>query len=139
MWPLTFACEQLCNNNNVLKYVSFFLESKDKFQTQVEIFEVKAFVLKLRWRTNSCLCFSDQSVQEGGNCKPSSVKQSNQVQGHRHSRGVSVCIAGCFLSTFVSFVLKSSQQQFPSHLVQNSVSQLAGRRSVSQQGKIGLF
>lgn len=76
----------------------FFLESKDKFQTQVEIFEVKAFVLKLRWRTNSCLCFSDQSVQEGGNCKPSSVKQSNQVQGHRHSQGVSVCIAGCFVN-----------------------------------------
>uniref|UniRef100_A0A8C1X0H7 Gamma-aminobutyric acid type A receptor beta3 subunit n=1 Tax=Cyprinus carpio TaxID=7962 RepID=A0A8C1X0H7_CYPCA len=30
----------------------------------------------------------NKSVQEGGNCKPSSVKQSNQVQGHRHSRGV---------------------------------------------------
>ncbi|XP_007249169.3 gamma-aminobutyric acid receptor subunit beta-3 isoform X1 [Astyanax mexicanus] len=30
----------------------------------------------------------NKSVQEAGNCKPSSVKQSNQVQGHRHSRGV---------------------------------------------------
>ncbi|XP_062412236.1 gamma-aminobutyric acid receptor subunit beta-3 isoform X1 [Sardina pilchardus] len=30
----------------------------------------------------------NRSVQEGGNCKPSSVKQSNQVQGHRHSQGV---------------------------------------------------
>ncbi|GAA6067781.1 gamma-aminobutyric acid receptor subunit beta-3 isoform X1 [Tachysurus ichikawai] len=30
----------------------------------------------------------NKSVQEGGNCKVSGVKQSNQVQGHRHSRGV---------------------------------------------------
>ncbi|XP_026069334.1 gamma-aminobutyric acid receptor subunit beta-3-like isoform X1 [Carassius auratus] len=30
----------------------------------------------------------NKSVQEGGNCKPSSVKQSNQVQGHHHSQGV---------------------------------------------------
>ncbi|XP_026861373.1 gamma-aminobutyric acid receptor subunit beta-3 isoform X1 [Electrophorus electricus] len=30
----------------------------------------------------------NKSVQEGGNCKPSTIKQSNQVQGHRHSRGV---------------------------------------------------
>ncbi|XP_076133700.1 gamma-aminobutyric acid receptor subunit beta-3 isoform X1 [Alosa pseudoharengus] len=30
----------------------------------------------------------NRSVQEGGNCKPSSFKQSNQVQGHRHSQGV---------------------------------------------------
>ncbi|TRY54638.1 hypothetical protein DNTS_001618 [Danionella cerebrum] len=30
----------------------------------------------------------NKSGQEGGNCKPSSFKQSNQVQGHRHSQGV---------------------------------------------------
>ncbi|KAF5894314.1 gamma-aminobutyric acid receptor subunit beta-3 isoform X1, partial [Clarias magur] len=30
----------------------------------------------------------NKSVQEGGNCKSSGVKQSNQVQGHRHSQGV---------------------------------------------------
>ncbi|XP_057194128.1 gamma-aminobutyric acid receptor subunit beta-3 isoform X2 [Triplophysa rosa] len=30
----------------------------------------------------------NKPVQDGGNCKPSAVKQSNQVQGHRHSRGV---------------------------------------------------
>ncbi|KAK2907514.1 hypothetical protein Q8A73_008587 [Channa argus] len=29
-----------------------------------------------------------KSILEGGNCKSSSVKQSNQVQGHRHSRRV---------------------------------------------------
>ncbi|XP_055070341.1 gamma-aminobutyric acid receptor subunit beta-3 isoform X5 [Misgurnus anguillicaudatus] len=29
----------------------------------------------------------NKPVQEGGNCKPTTVKQSNQVQGHRHSRG----------------------------------------------------
>ncbi|XP_006639203.1 gamma-aminobutyric acid receptor subunit beta-3 isoform X3 [Lepisosteus oculatus] len=30
----------------------------------------------------------NRSVLEGGNCKPTSVKQSNQAQGHRHSRAV---------------------------------------------------
>ncbi|KAK7144905.1 hypothetical protein R3I94_011101 [Phoxinus phoxinus] len=35
-----------------------------------------------------CKYDGNKPVQEGGNCKPSSVKQSNQVQGHRHSGGV---------------------------------------------------
>jgi len=92
VWTVTQ--QQQCPEIRVI----FSLNQKTNSRLKLRFFEVKAFVLKLRWRTNSCLCFSDQSVQEGGNCKPSSVKQSNQVQGNRHSRGVSVCIAGCLVN-----------------------------------------
>lgn len=53
------------------------------------------YLIKLK---NVFVCvLSGQPVQEGGNCKPSAVKQSNQVQGHRHSRGVSACDHASFI------------------------------------------
>uniref|UniRef100_A0A8C9TPN2 Gamma-aminobutyric acid type A receptor subunit beta3 n=1 Tax=Scleropages formosus TaxID=113540 RepID=A0A8C9TPN2_SCLFO len=92
--------------------------------------------------------YDGKSVVEGGNCKTPSVKQSNQVQGHRHSRAVDTHgnillttleihneVAGNEVTTSLTETRNSSSMVFDSSGVQYrkaSTPREAGRQSLDR-------
>jgi len=108
IWPLTFACEQLRNNSNVLKYVSFFLWIKRQIPVSSWDF------LRLKH-----LCWSSDGGQTLVCAFLTSLFKREATASHhllnspiRYKATVThegwVCVLLAVLSTFVSFVLKSS-------------------------------
>uniref|UniRef100_A0A672KIS6 Gamma-aminobutyric acid type A receptor subunit beta3 n=2 Tax=Sinocyclocheilus grahami TaxID=75366 RepID=A0A672KIS6_SINGR len=93
----------------------------------------------------------NKSVQEGANCKPSSVKQSNQVQGHHHSRGVDSQgnillttleihneVAGNEITTSVSEARNSTSMVFDNSGIQyrkQSAARPEGRHSMDRNAQ----
>ncbi|KAJ8407268.1 hypothetical protein AAFF_G00278420 [Aldrovandia affinis] len=96
---------------------------------------------------------TNRSGLEGGNCKPSSVKQSNQVQGHRHSRAVDAHgnillttleihneVAGNEITTSVTETRNSSSMAFDNSGIQYRKQSMpraeAGRHSLDRNAQL---
>ncbi|MBN3299634.1 GBRB2 protein, partial [Amia calva] len=88
------------------------------------------FVLAVLFLSRQCL-----SVLEGGNCKPTSIKQSNQVQGHRHSRALQVDSHGNILLTTLEIHNEVAGNEVTTSVTESRNSSLAFDNSGIQYRK----